>query len=76
MEAEGPLPRQQKPHPAHLFLSSQKNPVRTQSDLWMLLLGDKINKSDMWRNVARTGEKRNAYKIFVGKPEGKKPSGS
>jgi hypothetical protein len=26
-------------------------------------------------HVARMGEKRNAYKIFVGKPEGKKPLG-
>jgi hypothetical protein len=25
--------------------------------------------------VARIGEKRNAYRIFVGKPEGKKPLG-
>jgi hypothetical protein len=24
-------------------------------------------------HVARIGEKRNAYKIFVGKPEGKRP---
>jgi hypothetical protein len=27
------------------------------------------------RHVARMREKRNAYKIFVGKPEGKKPLG-
>jgi hypothetical protein len=26
-------------------------------------------------HVARMGEKRNAYRIFVGKPEGKRPSG-
>jgi hypothetical protein len=26
-------------------------------------------------HVARTGEKRNAYKIFVGKPEGKRSPG-
>jgi hypothetical protein len=26
-------------------------------------------------HVARTGEKRNAYRILVGKPEGKKPLG-
>jgi hypothetical protein len=26
-------------------------------------------------HVARMGEKRNAYKIFVGKPEGKKSLG-
>jgi hypothetical protein len=25
--------------------------------------------------VARTGEKRNAYRILVGKPEGKRPLG-
>jgi len=28
------------------------------------------------RNVACTGEKGNAYEFIVGKPEGKKPSGS
>jgi hypothetical protein len=26
-------------------------------------------------DVARTGEKRNAYRILVGKPEGKRPLG-
>jgi hypothetical protein len=26
-------------------------------------------------HVARMGEKRNAYRIFVGKPEGKRPLG-
>jgi hypothetical protein len=26
-------------------------------------------------HVARRGEKRNAYRIFVGKPEGKRPLG-
>jgi hypothetical protein len=26
-------------------------------------------------HVARIGEKRNAYKLFVGKPEGKRPLG-
>jgi hypothetical protein len=26
-------------------------------------------------HVARMGKKRNAYRIFVGKPEGKKPLG-
>lgn len=39
-------------------------------------LADKTKKSDMWRNVARTGEKRNAYKMFVEIPQGKKPHGS
>jgi hypothetical protein len=27
------------------------------------------------RHVARIGEKRNAYRILVGKPEGKRPLG-
>jgi hypothetical protein len=27
------------------------------------------------RHVARTGETRNAYTIFMGKPEGKRPLG-
>jgi hypothetical protein len=29
----------------------------------------------MGREVARIGEKRNAYRILVGKPEGKRPLG-
>jgi len=29
----------------------------------------------MRRHVTRVGEIRNAYKIFVGKPEGKRPLG-
>jgi hypothetical protein len=29
----------------------------------------------MGRNVARMGEKRNACRILVGKPEGKRPLG-
>jgi hypothetical protein len=35
----------------------------------------RINKSRMrWAgHVARIGEKRNAYRILVGKPEGKRP---
>jgi hypothetical protein len=28
------------------------------------------------RHVARMGEKRNAYRLWVGKPEGKRPQGS
>jgi hypothetical protein len=37
----------------------------------------KINSRRMgWAgHVARTGEKRNAYRILVGKPEGKRPMG-
>jgi hypothetical protein len=38
----------------------------------------RIFKSGMIRwagNVARMGEKRNAYRLMVGKPEGKKPLG-
>jgi hypothetical protein len=28
-----------------------------------------------WMHVARMGEKRNAYKLLVGKPEGNRPLG-
>jgi hypothetical protein len=37
----------------------------------------RMNKSRLRRagHVARTGEKRNAYRILVGKPEGKRPLG-
>jgi hypothetical protein len=34
----------------------------------------RINKSMQWvGHVARMGEKRSAYRILVGKPEGKRP---
>jgi hypothetical protein len=34
------------------------------------------SKRKRWAgHVARLGEKRNAYRIFVGKPEGKRPLG-
>jgi hypothetical protein len=32
----------------------------------------KLGRMRWTEHVARMGEKRNAYKIFVGKPEGKK----
>jgi hypothetical protein len=38
----------------------------------------RISKSRRMRwagHVARMGEKRNAYRLFVGKPEGKRPLG-
>jgi hypothetical protein len=46
-------------------------------DLFSLSSIIRIMKSRMrWEGyVARMGEKRNAYKLFVGKPEGKRPLG-
>jgi hypothetical protein len=35
----------------------------------------KSRKMSWARNVARMGEKRNAYRISVGKPKGKRPLG-
>jgi hypothetical protein len=29
-----------------------------------------------WSSVARIGQKRNAYRLLVGKPEGKRPLGT
>jgi hypothetical protein len=37
--------------------------------------GDQVKEDEMRRHVTRVGEIRNAYKIFVGKPEGKRPLG-
>jgi hypothetical protein len=35
-----------------------------------------ISRKMRWvGHVARTGEKRNAYRVLVGKPEGKGPTG-
>jgi hypothetical protein len=36
---------------------------------------DKTRRMRWAGNVARMGEKRNAYILFVGKPEGKRPLG-
>ena len=37
--------------------------------------GDKIEKKETAGHVARMGEERDIYRIFVGKPEGKRPLG-
>ena len=37
------------------------------------LSGDKIKKNEMARHVACMGDRKGAYKIMVGKPEGRKP---
>jgi hypothetical protein len=34
-----------------------------------------VNEDEMGRACSMNGEKRNAYRIFVGKPEGKIPLG-
>jgi hypothetical protein len=47
-------------------------------DLYSSLSIIRIKKSRRMRlaeHVARMGEKRNAYKLLVGKPEGKRPLG-
>jgi hypothetical protein len=36
---------------------------------------DSLDNGDVGRYVARMGEKRNACRILVGKPEGKRPLG-
>jgi hypothetical protein len=39
------------------------------------LHGDQIKEDETGRHLACMGETRNAYKIFVGKLEGKRPLG-
>jgi hypothetical protein len=34
---------------------------------------DQVKEDEMGRHVARMEEKRNPYRILVGKPEGKRP---
>jgi hypothetical protein len=36
-------------------------------------LGDQIKKNEMGGHVARMGDRRNAYTVLVGRPEGKRP---
>jgi hypothetical protein len=38
-------------------------------------LNDEVKKYEMGGHAARVGEKRNAYRILVGKPERKRPLG-
>jgi hypothetical protein len=35
----------------------------------------KVEENEVGGHVARMGEKRNVYRLFVGKPEGKRPLG-
>jgi hypothetical protein len=39
------------------------------------MLSISLNKYEMGRACSTNGEKRNAYRILVGKPEGKRPLG-
>jgi hypothetical protein len=39
------------------------------------LRDNQVEDDEMGGNVARMGEKRNAYRLLVGKPEGKRPPG-
>ena len=41
----------------------------------MICSCDKIEKNEMGGHVARMGERRCAYSVLVGKPEGKRPLG-
>jgi hypothetical protein len=36
---------------------------------------DQVKEAELGRACSTNGEKRNAYRIFVGKPEGKRPLG-
>jgi hypothetical protein len=41
----------------------------------LIYSGDQIKKNEVRRHVARKGQRRGAYRVLVGKPEGKKPTG-
>jgi hypothetical protein len=38
-------------------------------------LSDKVKENEMGRECSKSEEKRNAYRIFIGEPEGKRPLG-
>jgi hypothetical protein len=38
-------------------------------------VNDQVKEHEMWGHVARMREKRNKYRILVGKPDRKKPLG-
>jgi hypothetical protein len=40
-----------------------------------LIVSLKIKEDEIGRACSKNGEKRNAYRILVGKPEGKRPLG-
>jgi hypothetical protein len=44
-------------------------------NIWTQTRGSNKGLEKNRHNVARMGEKRNAYRLFVGKPEGKRPLG-
>jgi hypothetical protein len=48
--------------------------MRSSVLLTQYCAGDKI-ENEMGGHVARMGEGRDVYRVFVGKPEGKKPLG-
>jgi hypothetical protein len=41
----------------------------------LCLFHNQIEEEEMGRACGMNGEKRNAYRLFVGKPEGKRPLG-
>jgi hypothetical protein len=41
----------------------------------LLILNDQVKEDEMGRACSTNGEKRNAYRILVGNPEGKRPLG-
>ena len=40
-----------------------------------IILGDQVKKTEMGRTRGTYGEKRGAYRVLVGKPEGRRPLG-
>jgi hypothetical protein len=40
-----------------------------------IIINDQVKEEEMGRACSMNGEKRNVYRILVGKPEGKRPLG-
>jgi hypothetical protein len=57
--------------PSHGGHPSRTKLIREQE--WSKLQNDKVKEDEMGRTCSMNGEKRNAYRILVGKPEGKRP---
>jgi hypothetical protein len=49
--------------------------MRSSSLVLLVKQNDQVKEDEIGKACSRNGEKRNAYRILVGKPEGRRPLG-